>query len=799
MKKLILLFLLIPFIGVAQDGVVTGMVLNEVNNEPVPFANVYIEGTTVGTVTDFDGEFRLEKLEPGFIMLTASSVGFKPGSSSDILVTNAKPAYIEISISESSTQLEEVVIEASPFNEKEESPVSMRTIGVAEIERNPGGNRDISKVIQSFPGVASTPAFRNDIIIRGGAPNENRFYLDGIEVPNINHFATQGASGGPVGIINVNLIREVDFYSGAFPANRGNALSSVMEFKQMEGNKDKIRFRGTLGASDLGLTIDGPLGEKTNYMLSVRRSYLQFLFSILELPFLPIYNDYQMKVTHKFDQKNEISLISLGALDNFKLNEEANETESQRYILRNLPVNEQWNYTIGAVYKHFSKNSFQTIALSRNMLDNRSIKYENNVEAPENLILDYNSREAENKLRFESTGRSGDWKTNFGANLESAHYSNSTFNRIFVPETPLGSGGLDTIDFSSDLEFLKFGLFGQVSRTMGALILSVGARMDANTYSSSMANPLNQFSPRVSASYALSDKFSINANVGRYYQLPAYTVMGYRVDGQLVNKDNDLKYIRSDHAVAGIEYRPRNSAKISVEGFFKNYSDYPFSINQQVSLANLGADFGVIGNEEVTSSSKGRAYGAEFLAQQKLFKGFYTILAYTWVRSEFENGTQGAFIPSSWDSEHLITLTAGKKFKGNWEMGLRWRYVHGRPITPYLLDESAYRRNWDIRGVGILDYSQINSQRLAPFHQLDFRVDKVFYTKKFSLNLYFDIQNAYNFQAEGQPFLNIVEDANTNPIVLNPNANYVDQRYDTKVVESNDGTVLPTLGIIFDF
>jgi outer membrane receptor for ferrienterochelin and colicin len=799
MRRLVFLFFLLPYSLFAQNGVVTGRVYNEVNNEGVPFANVYIEGTTVGTTTDFDGKFKLENLEPGFVVLTASSIGFKAGTSSDVLITNAKPAYVEIGIGESSTQLEEVVIEASPFNEKEESPVSMRTIGVAEIERNPGGNRDISKVIQSFPGVASTPAFRNDIIIRGGAPNENRFYLDGIEVPNINHFATQGASGGPVGIINVNLIREVDFYSGAFPANRGNALSSVMEFKQMEGNKDKMRFRGTLGSSDLGLTIDGPIGEKTSYMLSVRRSYLQFLFSILELPFLPIYNDYQLKVTHKIDQKNEISIISLGALDNFELNTDANETESQRYILRNLPVNEQWNYTIGAVYKHYSKNSFQTLALSRNMLNNRSVKYENNIEAPQNLILDYNSREAENKLRFESTGRQGDWKTNYGVNFESARYTNETFNRIFIPETPLGPSGLDTIDFSSEIEFLKFGLFGQVSRTLGSWTLSVGARMDANSYSASMANPLNQFSPRFSMSYAVNEQWSINANLGRYYQLPAYTVLGYRVNDVLVNKENDLKYIQGDHAVAGLEYRPRASAKITLEGFYKNYRNYPFSVTQQISLANMGADFGVIGNEEVTSTSEGRAYGMEFLAQQKLFKGFYTILAYTLVRSEFENATDGEFIPSAWDSEHLITFTAGKKFKGNWEIGARWRYVHGRPYTPYLLDESSYRRNWDIRGVGILDYSQINSLRLAPFHQLDLRVDKVFYAKNFSLNLYFDIQNAYNFKAEGQPFLNIVEDANTNPIVLNPGDNYFDQRYQTKLVDSQDGTVLPTLGIIFDF
>lgn len=795
--------LLFCFVGLpsllAQNGIIKGKVLNATSNEPVPLANVVIKGTTTGTTTDFDGNFELKNLQPGFTVLVVSSIGFEAATSEDILVTNAKSAYVEVRLSENTQQLETVVITASPFNKREESPVSMRTIGVAEIEKNPGGNRDISRVIQSFPGVASTPAFRNDIIIRGGAPNENRFYLDGVEVPNINHFATQGASGGPVGMINVNLIREVDFFSGAFPANRGNALSSVLEFKQVDGNKDKMRFRGTLGSSDVGLTIDGPLGKKTTYIASVRRSYLQFLFAALELPFLPTYTDYQFKIKTKLNEKNEISLVRLGAFDQFDLNTEANETEFQRYILRNIAVNEQWNYAMGLVYKHFGEKSFQTFVLSRNSLNNSAFKYENNIEAPENLVLDYNSKETENKFRFENTTRLDGLKINVGFNAETGTYFNSTYNRIFIPETPLRPASIDTVDFESELGLFKYGLFGQASKTWNRLVLSVGFRMDANTYSASMQNPLNQFSPRLSGQYNLSDKWALNFNTGRYFQLPAYTILGYRESGVLVNKENELKYIQSDHVVAGIEYRPANTARITVEGFFKSYSNYPTSLNLGISLANIGADFGVVGNEEVLSNSEGRAYGAEFLYQQKLVKGFYGIFAYTLVRSEFRNGANAPFIPSSWDSEHLLTMTAGKKFKKNWEVGFRWRYVHGRPFTPFLVDESSFRRNWDIRGLGIPNFNALNSQRLAPFHQLDIRVDKTFFLEKVSLNLYFDIQNAYNFQAEGAPFLNVVEDANNNPIVINPDAPYNEQVYQTRTIQGTDGTVLPTLGIIFDF
>ena len=181
------------------------------------------------------------------------------------------------------------------------------------------------KLLPLWPGVASRATFRNDIIIRGGSPGENKFYLDGIEVPNINHFATQGSSGGPVGLLNVNFVREVDFYSGAFPSNRANGLSSVLSFKQKEGNKEGLITNFALGSSDAALTFDGPLGEKANFIFSARRSYLQFLFAALQLPILPTYNDFQYKVSYRPNQKNKISFIGLGAIDDFNLNASVND------------------------------------------------------------------------------------------------------------------------------------------------------------------------------------------------------------------------------------------------------------------------------------------------------------------------------------------------------------------------------------------------------------------------------------------------------------------------------------------
>ncbi len=782
----------------AQNGIIKGRVFNELSNEPVMFANVVLDSNKTGTITDEEGKFRFDNLAPGTYNVSVTFLGFKDVRLYEIRVGTAKPTVLDIPMQASSEELAAVVVKASPFNKTEESPVSMRTINSEEIFRNPGGNRDISKVIQVLPGVATTISFRNDIIVRGGAPNENRFYLDGIEIPNINHFATQGSSGGPVGMLNVNFIREVDFYAGAFPANRGNSLSSVMEFKQTRGNDEKLTGTFMLGSSDAGLTLDGPMGKNSTFILSARRSYLQFLFQALSLPFLPTYNDFQYKQFININQNNQLTLIGLGAIDDFVLNESANDglTEQEdidrnNYILGNIPVNSQWNYAAGANWKHFSENSFQTFVVSRNHLNNKAIKYENNIEDPANLILDYQSEEIENKVRIENTTRTGSWKLNYGAGYEYAIYKNSTFNRVEQNQD------IVVIDFDSELTFSKYSVFGQMSRKLftDRVAISFGIRTDFNDYSSEMSDPIEQLSPRLSMSYYLTEKLSLNGNVGRYYQLPAYTVMGFRDNnGVLVNQENDITYIEVDHYVGGIEYNINSYAKTTVEGFYKNYNNYPFLLADSISLANLGGDFGVIGSEAVSSTSSGRSYGVEFLLQQKLSKSVYGIISYTWVRSEFEN-KDGENVPSAWDNQHLLNLTAGKRFGKDWEFGAKFRFLGGAPYTPYDIALSSRKDVWDVTGQGIPDWDRLNEERFSVAHGLDVRIDKKWYYEKWALNVYLDIQNLYNFQAQAQPFLDVVRDDNGDPME-DPND---PSKYQTRLIENTSGTVLPSVGIMLEF
>lgn len=782
----------------SQVGIVRGKVISTSTNLGLPLVKIQLLDQQIGAISSEDGTYEIKGIAPGVYSFKASSPGFKDQIINEITVTNARSIDLDFFLEVLVIEQKEVTIRANRFQRNVESPLSLKSLNSTEIERLPGANRDVSKVIAALPGVASRATFRNDIIIRGGSPGENKFYLDGIEVPNINHFATQGSSGGPVGLLNVNFIREVDFYSGAFPANRANGLSSVISFKQKDGNKDGLITNFALGSSDAALTFDGPIGKKVNFIFSARRSYLQFLFAALKLPILPTYNDFQYKVNVKLNDKNKVSFIGLGAIDDFRLNTTVNDNitdtiqrEYNNFILGNLPLQKQWNYTLGINYSHISKNSVQTIVVSRNMLNNTSSRYKDFIETEANKLQDYSSFEAENKVRMEHTYINNGWKWNVGLGYEYARYFNSTFNKITVQGNPL------TIDFKSDLFMSKAALFSQLSKGFfGEKVnLSIGIRSDISNYSAGMMNPLNQLSPSFSINYRITPSFALNANVARYHQLPSYTILGYRdMAGDLINKSNNLTYIQADHFVFGAEYLTKLNSRFTLEGFFKKYDKYPFSIKDSLSLANVGSDFGIVGNEAVSSNSKGRTYGAEFLYQQKLFKGFYAILAYTFVVSEFKD-KNNQYVPTAWDSKNIVSFTGGKRFKKGWELGFRWLFSGGSPYTPYDVETSTLKQNWDINGFGILDYNALNTKRESSFHQLNVRVDKKIFLNRMNLNFYLDIQNAYAFKAKLAPILLVETDNNGTPIE-DPND---PTRYKAKFVENASGIIQPTIGIIVEF
>ena len=786
--------------------VIQGKVVDVSSRKPLSGAKIQVDKQEALATTGADGAFEVKGIEPGYHTITVTVDGYESESSSELLFTYDKSPYILLELTSLASGVGEVSIRKTSIQKREaESPVSSQKLSIREIERNPGGNRDISKIIQSLPGVVSVPGYRNDVVIRGGAPSENKFYLDGIEIPIINHFQTQGSTGGPVGLLNVNFIKEVNFYTGAFPVNFANGLSSVLDFRQMDGNANKAKYRFTLGSSDVGFTADGPMGKKATYIFSARQSYLQGLFSVLGLPFLPNFIDYQAKVKVKLNDKDDISFLMVGAVDFFRLNLKVNDNitdslqlKSNKYILGYLPVYRQWNYTFGTVYTHYGKGSKTQYFLSRNMLNNTSYKYRNNDESTEdNRIFTYNSIEEENKLRVENSRSLNRWKVLTGAGVEYVQFGVDNKAKILIPGAPGTAGTVKDIAFNSQLNLAKYSGFVRAYRNvMGNGTLSFAGRLDGNTFNKEMQNVLNQPTASVSASLPTKvDGLFFNANVGQFTQLPSYTILGYRNAAGELDNLNRVKYIRNRMVAAGLQYNKVKDTRITLEGFYKKYANYPLALNDSICLGNLGTDFAVVGNEPVSSVCDGRAYGMEFLIQKRSRSGLYGILAYTLSWSEF-NDKNGKAVNSAWDSRHTISLVGGMKLKRNWEMGAKFRMASGRPYTPYDVQRSLVKGNWDVKGVALNDYSRLNAERLGTFSQLDVRVDKVWYFKRSSLNLYMDIQNFLNKEYVGQPTLIASQDAAGN-LITDPNATLPSYRGEYLV--NSTGFLQPSIGVIFDF
>ena len=771
----------------AAEYQIKGVVIDKSTRQPLEFVNVLVVGLGIGASTDANGNFLITQVPPGIYRLQASFLGYKTELTPEYRVNHVTP-YVQIELEEENASLNEVVVTASPFQKVPESPVSLRVIGLQEIEKAPGANRDISKVVQNYPGVAFSPiGYRNDLIVRGGGPSENRFYLDGVEIPNINHFSTQGASGGPVGLIDADLIRSVKFYSGAFPADKGNALSSVLDFSLRDGDMERNSLKATLGASEVSLSSNGHIGNKTSYLVSVRQSYLQALFKILGLPFLPAYTDASFKIKTRFDSHNELTLLGLGGIDRMKLNLGI-EGEDAEYMLSYLPEINQETYTVGGVYRHYSQRHVQSIVLSQSYLNNRNVKYRDNDESSEeNLTLRLGSIEQETKLRMENTSSWSVWKVKAGFDLNYSRYKSNEYRKVFA-------NALREYDYHTDLSLWRWGMFASVDYAAPdkSFTASMGVRTDGNNYSDKMKELWRQLSPRLSVSSRLIEGLTLSGHVGLYYQLPSYTALGFKgEEGEYVNRH--LDYISVSQESLGLSWTPNENMELSVEGFYKLYGHMPFSLSDQIPLSCKGNDYGTIGNEALSSEAKGRSYGVELMFKWLLTQKLNLSSSLTIFKSEFKDGEQGSYVPSAWDNRFILNMSGTYNFPKHWSLGAKVSCIGGSPYTPYDVEKSSLVEAWNVQGRAYYDYSRYNQERLPVFGQLDVRVDKTFYLKKCMLGFYLDIQNITASKLR-QP-----DALMSTGQIENPSAPLSEQRYVMKSIRQESGTLLPTLGITFEY
>lgn len=806
------IFFILIQLNAQKTGSISGKIIQKNTQQSLPGATVNVVGTNLSTSADTNGNFRLIAIPVNTYNLTISSVGYKTFTVYNIVVITGNEKDYTIELEPETAVLNEIFVKANKRTVRTatlETPLSVQRLTSEEIKSNPGGNFDISKVIQTLPGVGGGQqggSFRNDIIIRGGAPNENVFYLDGIEVPVINHFQTQGSSGGPQGILNVSFIEDVKLSSSAFDARYDNALSSVFQFKQKNGNANKFQGNFRLSATEAALTLEGPLfnNKKTTFLASARRSYLQLLFQLLDLPIRPNFWDFQTKITHRFNKKTTLTFLGIGAIDDFRFAAPKKVTPEKIYLINSNVIVNQWNYTIGASLRQIIGNGYWNLSLSRTSFNNEIVKHEDNENPTDaNKSLDLISSEIETKLRLDVNKNINGWKFAYGTSAQVAEYTNNTFS-VIKKETIDSNGNIVqpqvNVNFISPLKpFVRLGAFVQTGKRFAnnRLGISGGIRADMNTFTTNGMNAANTLSPRISFSYVLADKWTWNSSTGIYYKIAPYTILGFADNNNnLVNKN--VNYQRSIHYTSGFEYLPNDGLRITLEGFYKQYSNVPVSQRNGISLANLGTDFTALGNEAVTTNGKGKAYGIEFFAQKKLTDRFFGIFSYTFYRSLY-SGTDAKYVASSWDNRHLLSITCGYKFRNNWELGLKFRYQGGAPYTPF--DEVQSRINYLSQGTGTLNYQQLNSQRLRGFNSSDIRVDKKLNFRKTTIDLFLDVTNWYVAKNPAIPEYTFERTTDNRTFkttdgqaILADGSNAIPAR-----VKNDDAIFQPTIGLIVEF
>jgi TonB dependent receptor/CarboxypepD_reg-like domain/TonB-dependent Receptor Plug Domain len=814
-KALAFILVLINYTLLAQNtvrmGIISGTVKDKNTQQAIADVAVKLVGTNYTEKTNEQGEYEL-KVPVGTYQMEVSRVGYKTETQFNIIVNSGAAQYLNFELDKKNNTIDEIKI-TSNKNKKNSAvvadlitPLSVQRLTATEIKSNPGGNFDISRVVQALPGVAGNTGgggFRNDIIIRGGAPNENVFYLDGIEIPVINHFQTQGGSGGPAGMLNVSFIEDVKLSTSAFDAKYDNVLSSAFAFKQRNGNSKKISGNVRLSGTELATTLEGPLSPKTTFLASGRRSYLQFLFKLIDLPIRPDFYDFQYKTNTKINDKTTLTFLGVGAIDKFYTVATKNSKPENEYILRSVPYINQWNYTVGASLKKLITDGYYNVSLSRNMFDNKIDQFEDKQIGNEAYrALKLNSQEIENKLRFDINKFVNNWKWSAGITGQYVKFNNDLYTKV-TNEIKDTAGNIiipkKFISSKTNLDFLKLGVFGQVSRRFlnEKLGVNFGLRTDMNSFTTTGVDPFKTLSPRASISYAVAPKWNVSASVGSYYKLPVYTVLGFKdASNNYVNKNVD--YTRSNHVVAGVEFLPKESFRVTAEVFYKKYSNYLVGKNSGISLANQGADYNAIGNEAVTTTGDGNTYGLEIFIQQKLVKRLFTTASYTFVRSQF-SGSNGVLLPSAWDSRHLFSGIIGYKFNRNWELGAKIRVTGGAPYTPYNI--AASRISYPINGKGVLDFAAINSLRLAPFTQFDFRIDKKINFKNKTLDIFLDIANASAYKNETIPNFVFKRDAtNTFFETTDNKALALDGSNGIPITDKGANSLsTPTIGFILEF
>ena len=722
---LLLLLLIAPtavFSQKSYDGIILGTIIDAETQSPVEDAVIEILNTGNKTTTDSTGNFFFQNLKYDSYQIKISGTGYDPLIKSDLIVYASKPLELIIKLNSKGIITDQIDVEANYFQKSSDVNISSLNLDFEEIRRAPGATEDISRMIQTIPGVSIGNDQRNDIIVRGGSPAENLILIDGIEIPNINHFGTDGSTSGAIGFINVKFIQETGILTGGFPTTFGDKLSSVIDISFREGSKKKFYSDINLSIAGFGGIFEGPLSEKGSYLFSVRRSYLELIKNSIRLTSVPNYWDFNLKADYEISPKDKITLIGLLGLDKIDFSEES--AENNPY---GNSQDDQKTLAAGINYKKLFKKGFIQTVLSDSYTDNYIVQIDG-----QSALIKFENKANNNEIILKSDLNyqlSSNLSLNTGIGGKYAGIKNYLFLK---GDTNAAGFVFDTINADSKFNAVK--LFGHANLTSkflkDRLVVNTGVRLDYFDY----IRLKTYFSPRIGASYKITPVTSLNAAAGIYYQSPEYIWLSSHPDNKNLNS------IRSDHYILGLDHFFSGDLKATVELFYKNYKDYPvWKDIPTYILIDGGTEFGpnIVG--EAVSAGTGYVKGIDVSLQKKLSsqKGLYGIINYSYINTGF-TALAGGEKPGAFDPGHQFTLIAGYQFSSGWLAGLKFKYSGGRPYTP--LDYDASKRvNREVYAT-----DDFNSARYPYYMRIDMRVDKKFDFSKASLVCYIELQNLFD-------------------------------------------------------
>jgi len=732
---LLIMFSLSLFAQEDNKGTITGKVVSHETQNPVQGAVINILELNDSTLSAQDGSFEFNNIPFETYSLKISAPGFVTQVQTDVVVLSSRPTNVSVELLKKGYTTDTIDVEAKYFHKSPDENTSSFNLDFEEVRRAPGAVEDISRMVQVLPGVAPGNDQRNDLIVRGGSPSENLTMIDGIEVPNINHYPTQASSSGPIGMINVKFIDEVNFSTGGFSSRYGDRLSSVLNIKFRDGYRKGFLSDINLSTAGFGGVFEGPLfSKKGSFLVSARRSYLNLIRGAIRIAAVPNYWDFNIKTVYDINRNNKLEFLGIAGLDDISFEGDASKISDDNPYGK--AKGNQQEFTAGFNWKSLFKNGYVQTVLSNS---SNYYKYDNYDLKTDELVFDYNSYESDFNLKSEVFFQLN--KSNniiFGGVVKFIKFKNKLFYRS---DTSYFGDPLPELNLDIRKDFYKGSGFLQYTLKLlkDKLLLNAGLRYD---YFSGI-NDKHTVSPRGGITLKFTESTAFNFSTGIYSQAPEY--LWVTSDPGNV----DLKYILANHYVAGIEHLLTDDFKFSVEAYYKKYTDYPVSVLiPTFALVNGGADNGPNFVGEATSKGFGYVKGIDVSLQKKLSgSGFYGILSYSLSESRI-TALEGGEKPGSFDYRHNLTVIAGYQLPDDWLIGLKFRYTTGRPYTPFNIQASTIFRR------GVYQTDKFNEARFKDYNRLDIRVDKKWNFKKWSIVSYVELQNVFNTTNVYQYFWN---------------------------------------------